>query len=97
MKIYYECARCDKMVEAVVYLANFKNRKNKGLMKRLDCLECGRYIKFIGDKELNDIDPKWRDKTDFKEKERLENEIDLEEINFKLDLILDHLGVKNGM
>jgi len=51
--------------------------------KKLSCDRCGSYVKFIGKKDfLIDADNA-DDETIF-----------LDEINFKLDLILDHLGIK---
>ena len=48
---------------------------------------CHKYIKFIGDKELE-----YCEKVD-----GLETKTDLQEVNFKLDLILDHLGIRAGV
>ena len=73
----------------------------------MDCLECGKYIKFISDKELDAISPGWEKEVKFKEETetpsstvthwvKKKKSIRLAEMDFKLDLILDHLGIKNS-
>ena len=59
MEIRYKCKRCKKIVNAIVYQTNFKNGKSDKDHNRVDCGECGRYIKFIGNRELSDIYPGW--------------------------------------
>ena len=98
MNIKYKCKRCDKVVTAIITERPFANgEKPNELHNRLDCTECGKYIKFIGKKELRELlisvsayddlpDPAYDDLPD----------VSLSEINFKLDLIIDHLGIKNG-
>ena len=108
MEIDYLCNRCEKVVKARVYKAKFEksSSRDKRYHNRVDCTECGRYIKFIGDRELSDLYPNWRDVIDYRpnvvmpgnivKKIKKKRSARLAEIDFKLDLILDHLGVKNG-
>ena len=107
MEIDYICNRCDKVVKARVYMAKFEKStsRDKKYHNRVDCTECGNYIKFIGDRELSDLYPNWKDEIGFKgdfingvvsKKVKKKKSAKLAEIDFKLDLILDHLGVKNG-
>lgn len=97
MEIRYKCNRCKKIVRAVLYKTNFKNGKSDKDHKRIDCLECGKYIKFISVRELDVLVNGWREKvehipTPIKVKKK--SRINLQDINFKLDLILDHLGIE---
>lgn len=57
-----------------------------GLHKKLSCWNCGYYIKMISKKEIENIQPVEHEK---------DNSV-LDEINFKLDLILSHLDIKVG-
>jgi len=84
MEIDYLCNRCNKIVKAKVTRTGFK-KVNYGGKKhnRLDCTECGKYIKFIGKQEL----------FEYTNDEPPEVNGGLDEINFKLDLILDNLGI----
>lgn len=59
--------------------------EQSGPHNKLYCEKCKRYIKFISQKELNKLSPVAGG---------VPEQITLEEINFKLDLILDHLGIK---
>jgi len=87
MEITYYCQRCKKLSRAKVTLTAFRSKNYTGKKhNRVDCLECGKYIKFMGEKELRKI----------KSESAIDREITNAELNFKLDLILDHLGVKNG-
>ncbi len=54
------------------------------LHRKLSCYSCKKYIKFIGKNEK------------YESAEDIEDipGITLEEVNFKLDLILDHLGIR---
>ena len=93
MEIKFECYRCNKIVSARLYKVGFK--KGTGFHNRLDCTECGKFIKFIGSSELDKISPGWRGKIEFKNKKKVsEDKSILSEINFKLDLIIDHLGIE---
>jgi len=50
--------------------------------KKLSCALCGKYIKFVGKSEV------------YKIVNNVESNLNLlKEINFKLDLILDHLNI----
>jgi len=61
--------------------------------KKLSCNRCDAYIKFVGKKDnLVDVE-EWVD-DDVNGNNQLDNQ--LEEINFKLDLLLDHLGVRQN-
>ena len=88
MIIRYKCQRCEKEVNAKVTKSAFKSKNYKGKQhNRLDCTECGKYIKFIGQNDLDAL-------------LKIENTdepamVTLDEINFKLDLIIDHLGITN--
>jgi hypothetical protein len=94
MEIRYKCERCDKEVKAKVSKKAFKSEGGKGKKhNRVDCLECGRYIKFIGESELDRI--KIVQNVDDFQEHPIYPEDGLAELNFKLDLIIDHLGVKN--
>ena len=93
MQIKFECYRCNKIVAAKLYKAKFK--KGTGHHNRLDCTECGKFIKFIGSDELDEISPGWEEMIDFKNKKKISDDRSiLAEISFKLDLIIDHLGIK---
>jgi len=82
MEIDYECKRCGKVVKAIVTRSAFKSKNYEGKKhNRLDCKECGRYIKFIGKREL----------AKHKNVGEIQDRVTLEEINFKLDLILEYL------
>ena len=100
MEIRYECKRCGKEVNAKLFKAKFKSWNGKGDYHNwLDCTECGKYIKFIGQRELDGMVRLESDGNVFlppREGGYAETEITLGELSFKLDLILDHLGVKNG-
>ena len=96
MEIEYKCKRCKKTVKARVYRTNFKNGKSDKDHIRVDCGECGRYIKFIGNRELTDIYPGWEHEiTSERKQEKQLGEPSLAEMNFKLDLILDHFGIRD--
>ena len=94
MEIDYKCDRCDKTVKAKVTKKSFSGHANpKKEHIRLDCTECGKYIKFIGHKEFDEISQSTH-KDDFEEHpDYPEDNGGLDEINFKLDLILYHLGI----
>lgn len=97
--INYRCERCNKNVKAKISRTQFKKNKdyhdsNRGYHNRLDCTECGKYIKYIGEQELREIKIKYADNIldDLQDRPH-RPEDDLSEISFKLDLILDHLGI----
>ena len=103
MKARYVCARCDMKVDVIIYKHKFKKGRNKGkgYHNRMDCEICGRFIKFIGNKELDDIAPGWRKELDFKVKSD-HSSVDLskiienqKEIKFLLDVIIDHLQIRD--
>ena len=100
MEIQYKCKRCKRIVTAKVTESKFKSLKGGGKVhNRLDCTVCGKYIKFIGERELYSIlksgDRNEKYSRIFKSEKSLNlNFVSLEEINFKIDLILDHLGIK---
>ena len=105
MEIDYICNRCDKVVRARVYKAKFEksSSRDRKYHNRVDCTECGKYIKFIGDRELSDLYPGWRDVIEFKgdfiksvvlPSKKKKKSVRLAEMDFKLDLILEHLGIK---
>jgi uncharacterized Zn finger protein len=50
---------------------------------KLSCAECGAFIKFVSAKETIELETV----------KNASNEVTLEEVNFKLDLILSHLGI----
>jgi len=92
MEIDYKCNLCDKTVKAKVTKKSFSGHANpKKEHIRLDCTECGKYI-FIGHKEFDEISH-WQSthKDDFQEHPEQPDYFD--KINFKLDLILDNLGI----
>ncbi len=86
MEIDYKCQRCNKVVKARVYKKAFKSRNNKGKKhNRLDCTVCGRYIKFISQHELDNLESG---------SDEFSHTVTLEELNFKLDLILIELNIR---
>ena len=115
MEINYRCNRCKKIVRARVSIQVFKGkaRKRNGRLTkehcRVDCLECGRYIKFISEGELNGSYPNWRNEVNDKRtsikkikqknitnpdfSEIIENQ---KEIKFKLDVIIDLLSIEDS-
>jgi len=105
MIIQYECPRCLKDVDASLIKtefnakpANVKKYNLKPYHYRLDCLECGRYIKYIGEGELLGLGVNL-DEIEFKKsparrkKIASKHRVTMEELNFKLDLIISHLGI----
>lgn len=104
MIIDYTCNRCNKVVKARVYQVRFEKRSlDKRYHNRVDCTECGRYIKFVGDRELSDINPNWKNEIEIKsylveddsvKPLKKKKSVRLAEMDFKLDLIMDHLGIK---
>jgi len=76
MYLSYKCNRCKKIVKAKLTKVTYKN--NGGTHNRVDCAECGKFIKYLG-------------KDDFQEHPEQPDYFD--KINFKLDLILDNLGI----
>jgi hypothetical protein len=96
MEIGYRCERCEKKVTARIYLAKFKSWEGKGKDHvRMDCKECGKYIKFIGKNELSNMGIDIMDLVKKKVPKHPDTGITLKDINFKLDLIIDHLGIKS--
>ena len=99
MEINYKCERCGKTVKAKLTKTAFKSLDYKGKKhNRLDCTVCGKYIKFIGENELSKIVSNWKDKipsnkVSVDEKNLNRQLVTLEELGFKLDLIIDHLGI----
>ena len=95
--IKYECKRCKKVVKAILHKAKFKKKssRNKAFHYRLDCLECNKYIKFVGEKELSTlvIDPESIKEKPSVKRNKPDASITLTDLSFKLDLILDHLGI----
>ena len=95
LEINYECKRCKKIVRAKVYKTNFKNGKSDKDHNRVDCAECGKYIKFIGERELTELCPGWQHDITSKrtkiEKRSDSSALDkrLDQIEFKLDVIID--------
>ena len=89
MQIDYECYRCNKFVKANLWAAPFK--RGTGHHYRLDCPECRKFIKFIGKGELQSLGINPRDIG--QRKKIVERKVTLEELNFKLDLIISHLGI----
>ena len=97
MEIKHECFRCNKIVTAIVSKVPFKKAKGR-FHNRLDCTVCGKSIKFIGENELSKIVTNWKDKIQINntdERNLNRQLVTLEELGFKLDLIIDHLGIKN--
>ena len=92
MQIDYECRRCNKFVKARLFRAPFK--KGSGFHFRLDCTECkGKsFIKFIGTDELQHLGINAKD-IGRREKVSEQSSVTNEELNFKLDLIISHLGL----
>ena len=78
VKLNKECQHCGKFEYGVIAAS--------GPHMRLNCNECGKFIKFVKKTEIYEyID---------EPKEPEEDPDILKEINFKLDLILDHLGIR---
>lgn len=67
--------------------SKYGNIEQGSTHKKLTCAECLRFIKFVGKHEH------YRQVIE-EEKEAEALEDTFKEINFKLDLILDHLGIK---
>ena len=77
--------RACKYCKSINGQIEFKEPHNK-----LSCGECGKYIKFISDSDAAFLE--WVDK---ESAPKQQNNSTIQEINFKLDLVLDHLGIKN--
>jgi DNA transposition AAA+ family ATPase len=78
--------------EACKKCGHYKGIINKnGPHIKLSCDYCGSYIKFISKNEYNAL---------IIDNEEQKNQTDddiMNEINFKLDLILDHLGIRETL
>ena len=103
MEIRYQCNRCNTTVMAILTRVEFKGKPSKRDGRRdhqrLDCPNCHKFIKFIGENELSKIVTNWKDKVpknkvSVDEKNLNRQLVTLEELGFKLDLIIDHLGIK---
>ena len=72
-----KCKKCGSS-NLRVELEMFKN--GSGPHRRCTCNDCGAFQKFISKKEVENI-------------EITTNPVTLDDLNFKLDLILDNLGI----
>ena len=90
--IRFKCNRCGKEVNASLSRVTYKN--HGGTHRRVDCVECGKFIKYLGKDEVIDD---FQEHPDYPEDEYILNRkfVTLDELSLKLDLILDHLGIKN--
>lgn len=81
--IAYQCNHClSKQCEVI----------DSGPHKKLNCIECGKHVKFIGKDELQkymSLEP-----VSAQEVEKMANVDPIAEISFKIDLIIDHLNIK---
>lgn len=82
LKVLYPCKICTNDVA---------NVNKSGPHNKLICSKCGAYIKFIGQLELDNLDDVSEIDTSIDINNT--NIINLNEINFKLDLVLNHLKI----
>ena len=97
MEIAYPCNMCDSKICRVL---------DSGPHKKLVCVECGGHVKFISKKDLEEYrNTEWAGSTaacwptdgmSWSETNEVTKIDLLKEINFRLDLIMDHLNIKEG-
>ena len=89
-----KCRKCGS-TDLVVKQEMF--RDGSGPHSRCSCVECGSFYGFLGKEEKKKFAGQVLDGIIEPEKDKFGNSsVKLKDLDFKLDLIIDHLGIKNG-